>query len=165
MTAERQKADYYNELEHAPRGSVDVTRWVVWFLGLFARAVSASEVSLGVILAKARFWRNHAQNTFNAHQTEMLNRLLDGFTGNLTSSKWAKICKVSQDTASREIKAHLECGILVQRGAGRSTHYVEEGLVEAAPRNGCVVRHSRMPHWIRMCKRALRFVAPIYIFA
>ena len=119
-----EKADYYKELEHAQRGSVDVTRWVVWFLGLFARAVSASEVSLGAILAKARFWRNHAQNTFNAHQTEMLNRLLDGFTGNLTSSKWAKICKVSQDTASREIKALLECGILVQRGAGRSTHYV-----------------------------------------
>ena len=119
-----EKADYYNELEHAQRGSVDVTRWVVWFLGLFARAVSASEVSLGVILAKARFWRNHVQNTFNAHQTEMLNRLLDWFTGNLTSSKWANICKVSQDTASREIRALLKCGILVQRGAGRSTHYV-----------------------------------------
>lgn len=119
-----EKEAYYDELEHAQRGTVDVTRWVVWFLGLFARAVAASEASLGAILAKARFWRNHAQDGFNAHQTEMLNRLLDGFTGNLTSSKWAKICKVSQDTASREIKALLEGGVLAQLGAGRSTHYV-----------------------------------------
>ena len=67
-----EKEAYYDELEHAQRGTVDVTRWVMWFLGLFARAVAASEASLGAILAKARFWRNHAQDGFNAHQTEML---------------------------------------------------------------------------------------------
>ena len=62
--------------------------------------------------------------TFNAHQREMLNRLLDGFEGNLTSSKWAKICKVSQDTASREIADLVSRCILKQEGSGRSTHYV-----------------------------------------
>ena len=120
---QKEKADYYEELEHAQRNSLDVTRWVAWFLVLYVRAVAASEVSLEGILTKARFWRCHAQNDFNAHQTEMLNRLLDGFNGNLTSSKWAKICKVSQDTATREIRALLDCGVLAQEGAGRSTHY------------------------------------------
>ena len=120
---QKEKASYYEELEHAQRNTLDVTRWVMWFMGLYARAIAASEASLEMILAKARFWRRHAQNDFNPHQREMLNRLLDGFTGNLTSSKWAKICKVSQDTASREIRALMEDGVLEQVGAGRSTHY------------------------------------------
>ena len=120
---QREKAAYYGELEHAQRNSLDVTRWVDWFLGLYARAIASSETALEAVLAKARFWRNHAQDDLNPHQREMLNRLLDGFTGNLTSSKWAKICKVSQDTASREIRALIDGGILEQVGAGRSTHY------------------------------------------
>ena len=120
---QKEKASYYEELEHAQRNTLDVTRWVMWFMGLYARAIAASEASLEMILAKVRFWRRHAQSDFNPHQREMLNRLLDGFAGNLTSSKWAKICKVSQDTASREIRALLDCGVLLQKGAGRSTHY------------------------------------------
>ena len=76
------------------------------------------------ILAKADFWRRHSQDGFNEHQREMLNRLLDGFVGNLTSSKWAKICKISQDTASREISVLVSGGILRSEGGGRSTHYV-----------------------------------------
>lgn len=69
-------------------------------------------------------WQAHAKDDLNAHQREMLNRLLDGFEGNMTSSKWAKICKVSQDTASREISALVSAGILHQVGRGRSTHYI-----------------------------------------
>lgn len=72
----------------------------------------------------ARFWQVQGAAKFNVHQHEMLNRLLDGFEGNLTSSKWAKICKVSQDTASREIVELVSRGILKQEGSGRSTHYV-----------------------------------------
>lgn len=84
---------------------------------------SAAE-KLSSILFKARFWQSHAADDLNVHQRQMLNRLLDGFEGNLTSSKWAKICKVSQDTASREIKALTERGVLRQEGAGRSTHFL-----------------------------------------
>ena len=121
---QHEKDDYYDELERAQRGGVDVTRWVEWFLGLYGRAIESAETSLGKILAKARFWRQNANRDFNLHQREMLNRLLDGFSGHLTSSKWAKICKVSQDTASREIKELVEMGIFCQQGNGRSTHYV-----------------------------------------
>ncbi len=121
---QKEKADYYAELEHAQRNTLDVTRWVDWFLGLQLRAVAAAEEQLQSILTKARFWQEHASETFNEHQKEMLNRLLDGFEGHLTSSKWAKICKVSQDTASREIRALLNRNILRQVGQGRSTHYL-----------------------------------------
>ena len=121
---QRDKAAYYDELEHAQRNSLDVTRWVSWFLTLHSRALDSAAKSLEAILKKARFWRDHAQDDFNAHQRKVLNMLLDGFEGNLTSSKWAKICKVSQDTAAREIAPLVSSGVLRQEGAGRSTHYV-----------------------------------------
>lgn len=121
---QKEKAAYYEELEHAQRNSLDVTRWVSWFLALHSRAVDSAAESLKGILFKARFWQRHAQDDFNDHQREMLNRLLDGFIGNLTSSKWAKICKVSQDTATREISSLVAAGVLRQEGAGRSTHYL-----------------------------------------
>lgn len=101
-----------------------MTRWVSWFLSLHSRALDSAAKSLDAILKKARFWRDHAQDDFNAHQRKVLNMLLDGFEGNLTSSKWAKICKVSQDTAAREIAPLVSSGVLRQEGAGRSTHYV-----------------------------------------
>ena len=121
---QREKDVYYNEVERAQRGTLDVTRWVKWFLGCHRRAVDAAEEQLASIFAKAEFWRAHAGDELTANQRAMLNRLFDGFTGNLTSSKWAKICKVSQDTASREINALVVKDILRQEGRGRSTHYV-----------------------------------------
>ena len=77
-----------------------------------------------VALAKADFWRKHQADELSANQRKMLNMLFDGFDGNLTSSKWAKICKVSQDTASRDINSLIAKDILRQEGQGRSTHYV-----------------------------------------
>lgn len=121
---QKEKESYYEELEHAQRGSMDVTRWVKWFLGCHLRAVKSAGTQLAAILAKADFWREHAADDLNANQRIMLNKLFDGFEGNLTSSKWAKICKVSQDTASREINVLVTGGILRQQGQGRSTHYV-----------------------------------------
>lgn len=121
---QREKDAYYDELEHAQRNGLDVTRWVRWFIGCHRRAVESAETRLKSILDKAAFWQSHTEDDLNPHQREMLNRLLDGFEGNMTSSKWAKICKVSQDTASREISALVSVGILRQVGQGRSTHYV-----------------------------------------
>ena len=119
-----EKDAYYDAIERAQRGTLDVTRWIRWFLCCHRRAVGTAEVRLGSILAKAEFWNEHASDELTANQRAMLNRLFDGFKGNLTSSKWAKICKVSQDTASREINALVAKGILRRDGQGRSTHYV-----------------------------------------
>ena len=127
---QKEKDSYYGELERAQRGTLDATRWVKWFLGCHAHAVASAEEQLSAILAKADFWREHAADEFTANQRKMLNMLFDGFDGNLTSSKWAKICKVSQDTASREINALVARRILRQKGQGRSTHYVLSAVVE-----------------------------------
>ena len=127
---QKEKDSYYDEIERAQRGTLDATRWVKWFLGCHARAVASAEEQLSSILAKADFWCERAAEEFTANQRKMLNMLFDGFDGNLTSSKWAKICKVSQDTASREINALVIRRILRQEGQGRSTHYVLAGSPE-----------------------------------
>lgn len=121
---EKEKDVYYEELECAQRNTLDVTRWVKWFLDCHYRAVEFAEERLAAILAKADFWSMHSLDVLNENQRMMINRLFDGFVGNLTSSKWAKICKVSQDTASREINHLVAKRILRKEGNGRSTHYV-----------------------------------------
>lgn len=121
---QKEKEVYYEELEYAQRNTLDVTRWVKWFLDCHYRAVKSAEMRLSTILAKADFWSRHSSDVINENQRMMLNRLFDGFVGNLTSSKWAKICKVSQDTASREINALVRNSVLRKEGNGRSTHYV-----------------------------------------
>ena len=120
---EREKETYYDILEHTQKGSLDITRWLIWFLECLARSIEASSI-VDSVLRKARFWQEATRHALNEHQHKMLNLLLDDFKGNLTSSKWAKICKVSQDTAGREIKDLVQKGLLQQEGRGRSTHYL-----------------------------------------
>ena len=121
---QKEKDLYYEEIERAQRGTLDVTGWLKWFLLCHQRALETANVQLNAILTKAEFWQHHATDNLTKNQRLILNKLFDGFEGNLTSSKWAKICKVSQDTASREINVLISMGILRQKGQGRSTHYV-----------------------------------------
>ncbi|HEX3971086.1 MAG TPA: Fic family protein [Stellaceae bacterium] len=120
----RERADYYDFLEAAQKGDLDITAHLAWFIGCFDRALANAETLLSATLMKARFWERHAAARFNERQRTMLARLLDGFDGKLTSSKWASIAKCSQDTAARDIDALIKFGILVKDGAGgRSTSY------------------------------------------
>lgn len=122
ILAERKK--YYEILEKTQRGDGDITEWLVWFLSCLERALINSSDVLEAVLAKARFWEQHAQTSLNDRQRLMLNKLLDGFVGKLTSSKWAKIAKCSQDTAIRDIQDLIGKGILQKEAAGgRSTNY------------------------------------------
>ena len=119
-----ERSAYYRELERAQRGSLDVTRWLAWFLGCLERAIDGASETLATVLSKAAFWQEHATAQLNGRQVQMLNALLDGFRGNLTSSKWALLTKCSQDTAARDIGALLALGILRKGPAGgRSTSY------------------------------------------
>lgn len=120
----QERAAYYAQLEAAQKGSLDVTAWLTWFLGCLSRALTTTEQTLAKVLAKAHFWERHASVTLNARQQKLLHQLLDGFEGKLTSTKWAAIAKCSQDTATRDIQALLDAGILVKEAAGgRSTSY------------------------------------------
>jgi Fic family protein len=115
---------YYDTLEATQKGDLDVTAWLEWFLACLDRAIGRAEGVLANVLAKSRFWLAHATATFNNRQRDMVNRLLEGFEGKLTSSKWAKIEKCSQDTALRDIEDLIERGVLVKDAAGgRSTSY------------------------------------------
>ena len=106
-----------------------------WFLGCLDRAFDGAEVILANVLRKARFWEAHAGASFNDRQRKVVNRLLDGFEGKLTSSKWAKLAKCSQDTASRDINDLVHRGILAKDAAGgRSTSYsLTEPFDKTAP--------------------------------
>jgi Fic family protein len=120
----QERKAYYDVLERIQQGGLDVTGWLEWFLGCLDRAFAGAETTLGAVLRKALFWEAHAGSELNGRQRLMLNRLLDGFAGKLTSSKWAVIMKCSQDTALRDILDLTERGILVRDLAGgRSTSY------------------------------------------
>lgn len=115
---------YYDMLEAAQTAGLDITSWLQWFLGCLDRAFDRAESVLANVLRKARFWDQYGSAPINDRQRDMLNRLLDGFGGNLTSSKWATIEKCSQDTALRDIDGLLKRGILIKdQAGGRSTNY------------------------------------------
>lgn len=119
-----ERSAYYDQLERTQKGGVDVTDWLVWFLACLQRAIHGAQDLLAAVMDKARFWERAGKVTLNARQIVVLNRLLDGFEGKMTSSKWAVIAKCSQDTANRDITALIEAGLLRKGdGGGRSTHY------------------------------------------
>lgn len=121
---QRERNDYYEILERTQKGSLDATTWLAWFLGALTRAIAAANESLNSVLGKARFWQRWGATPLNARQVKILNRLLGGFDGKLTSSKWANIGKCSADTALRDIGELVELGVLRRSDAGgRSTAY------------------------------------------
>ncbi len=125
---QRERKAYYDILERTQKQSLDVTRWLTWFLATLHRAVDQAQHTLDAVLVKTRFWQRWAapgSAPLNARQMKLVNRLLDGFDGKLTSSKWAAIAKCSPDTALRDITVLLARGILRKSDAGgRSTSYV-----------------------------------------
>jgi Fic family protein len=115
---------YYDMLEQTQKDDLDVTAWLEWFLACLDRAVAGAETILAAVLRKAEFWKRHASAPLNERQRDILNRLLNGFEGKLTSSKYAQIEKTSPDTALRDINDLVERGILKKdEGGGRSTSY------------------------------------------
>ena len=120
----QERAAYYNVLEQTQKATMDVAAWMEWFLACLGRAIDGAQTTLAAVLSKARFWEPLRAVPLNERQRLMLNRLLDGFEGKLTTSKWARIAKCSSDTALRDILDLVERGILVRSPAGgRSTSY------------------------------------------
>ena len=121
---QRERSAYYDILEKTQKGNLDITAWLLWFLECLDRAISSSEENLSAVTQKAKFWERHQATSLNDRQRKMLNKLMDGFEGKLTSSKWAKIAKCSPDTALRDIQDLIEKGVLEkEEGGGRSTSY------------------------------------------
>lgn len=121
---QRERKQYYEQLEATQRGTMDVTPWLQWFLACLLRAVQGADGLLAGVLDKAKFWQRWADTPMNARQTQVLNRVLDGMDGKLTNAKWATIGKCSADTALRDINDLLARGVLRRlAGGGRNTAY------------------------------------------
>jgi Fic family protein len=120
----QERSAYYNILELTQNGTMDVTAWMQWFLGCLGRAIDGAQVILSVVLGKARFWERIKNVQLNYRQRLVINRLLDGFEGKLTTSKYSTLAECSQDTAYRDILALVDHGVLIQNPeGGRSTSY------------------------------------------
>ncbi len=122
IRAERKQ--YYEVLEKTQKGDSDITGWILWFLDCLQGAIKSTYEVLQGVLEKAEFWKIHSTTILNERQQKMINRLLDGFTGKLTTTKWGKICKCSQDTALRDIQDLIKKDVLQKEASGgRSTNY------------------------------------------
>ena len=115
---------YYNILEKTQKGGLDVTAWMTWFMGCLIHALKSTDQVLMHVILKGEFWRKHAKTQLNDRQKKVLNQLVKGFDGKLTSMKWAKITKCSKDTAVRDINDLVFKNVLQKKEAGgRSTSY------------------------------------------
>jgi Fic family protein len=121
---QRERKGYYDILERTQKGGMEATAWLQWFLAGLLKAVEQAHATLDQVLAKAKFWQRVATIPMNERQIKVLNRLLDGFEGKLTTSKWAALAKCSSDTALRDITELLQHGVFQKTSAGgRSTSY------------------------------------------
>lgn len=121
---QRRRGEYYDILERTQKGSLDVTAWLAWFLDNLRLAVDHAQAPVDAVLHKARFWQRWAGTSMNERQAKLVDRLLDGFEGKLTSGKWAAIAGCSTDTALRDVTGLLALGVLQRTaGGGRSTGY------------------------------------------
>lgn len=124
-----ERKQYYGMLEETQKGNLDITEWIVWFLSCLISSLKSTDSILTKVLFKADFWQKHVDIDINERQKKLLNKVMDGFEGKLTSSKWAKIAKCSKDSAIRDINDLIVKGILQKETAGgRSTNYELVGM-------------------------------------
>ena len=120
----KNRSAYYDILEKTQKGGMDVTPWIVWFLSCLDEALQYTEVIIAKVLEKSAFWEQHKDIDVNERQRKIIDRLLEGFYGKLTTSKWSKICHCSSDTALRDLDGLVKKDILKVQGVGRGTFYV-----------------------------------------
>lgn len=121
----REKNRYYSILEETQKGSLDITQWLLWFFSCLEKAITRTLDMTRRTVEKAQFWDTYRHIPVNERQRKIINLLWDGFDGKLTSSKWAKICHCSQDTALRDINDLIIKNMLKDSGEkGRATNYV-----------------------------------------
>jgi Fic family protein len=123
---QRERKTYYDVLEQSQRGTTDVTMWMTWYLECLERAIEGAQGTLGHVIAKAKFWERLRNVALNERQRIVIGRFVEGFEGKLTTGKWAKLAKISNDTALRDIQQLVDKGVLVKddSAGGRSTSYV-----------------------------------------
>lgn len=120
----KNRKTYYEALEITQKSSLDITSWLKWFLENLILAIENSQELFNDVIKKSKFWNKNNSTILNERQVKMINMLFDGFEGKLTTSKWAKICNCSQDTATRDIMDLISKNILEKQGEARATNYI-----------------------------------------
>lgn len=128
----KDKQNYYKILEESQKGNLDITKWLVWFIDCFSKALTTSEKLLENIFNKADFWYKYQMVEMNLRQKKVINKILDAgknnFIGGLTTRKYMGITGISRITAIREINDLLSKKILIQNeGKGRNVNYSIKG--------------------------------------
>lgn len=119
------RKQYYKQLELAQKGSLDVTPWLQWFLETMAEAIRGANEQMSEVFVQARFWSKHQHTVLNVRQKKVVDKLWKGYKGKLTSFRYANLCGVSQDTATRDINDLITKGLLEKGTAGgRATAYI-----------------------------------------
>jgi Fic family protein len=131
----RERPEYYASLESTQKGDLEITERLLWFTDCFTKALDAAEELCAGVLRKADFWQRHALIALNQRQRKLLNLYMDGFEGNLTAQKWARIAKCSKATAQRDIKELSDQGLLSRnKGGSKNTSYFVVGFDDAKTR-------------------------------
>jgi Fic family protein len=119
---ETERKAYYSQLEEQQKSDVDITKWLMWFLKCFERAIEGAEITLENVLHKAKLWEHLNQKSVNERQRLIVNKMFEDFKGHMNTSKYAKIAKCSTDTALRDIKELSGYGSLVPKPRKWSKH-------------------------------------------
>ena len=122
-----QRGEYYEQLERAQHGALDVTAWVVWFTEQVQAAFDMAASVVDLSLARAMFWNQHRAKDLSPRQRKAVNVLLDagpgGFEGGMSTRKYESLTGAARATASRDLIELAALGLMVQAGAGRGTRY------------------------------------------
>lgn len=120
----KNRKSYYEALKITQKISLDITEWLKWFLENILEAIENSQELFNDVITKSNFWNKHSLTIMNERQIKIVKKLLEDFEGKLTTSKYAKICSCSQDTATRDITDLIYKDVLEKRGEARATHYI-----------------------------------------
>ncbi|OGA03123.1 MAG: hypothetical protein A3H35_15980 [Betaproteobacteria bacterium RIFCSPLOWO2_02_FULL_62_17] len=127
------RSQYYEQLNAAERGGLDVTDWAVWFADQFEEACKKSAAIIRAAVDKGHFWR--AAPEMNERQKKVVQKLLDagpgGFEGGMSAEKYVNLTGASKATATRDLSDLSEKGVLEIAGQGRGTRYWIAGKVGA----------------------------------
>lgn len=120
----RERKAYYDILERTQKGDMNITPWLHWFLTTLKKSIDGADEVIASVLNREEFWRRHSGVAFSERQAKVLNRVLRGFEGALTTKKWAAIGKCSIPTAQRDINDLLAKGALRHNpGGSKNTSY------------------------------------------
>jgi len=118
---------YYDALNAAQRGSMDVTSWVLFFIEQFKSACIASQDIVQAASEKTRFWSRFSNIELNERQRKALQRMLEagkeGFEGGMSADKYSHLTSASKATATRDLTEMASAGLLVRTGQLKSTRY------------------------------------------